>query len=345
MEYRSLGRTGMEVSCIAFGTDNFLDPTPEEESTKMLHRAIDAGVNFLDTGDIYAGGEAEKMLGRALKASGRRHDVLISTKYDHGMSIPGTSLDEGTPARLANRCGLSRYNLIRACENSLRNFQTDYLDLVSMHRPDPVVPIDETLGALDTLIQQGKIRYVGCSTFPAWQVMESLMISKEFGYQRFATEQSPYNLLDRRIENELIPMAQRYGVGIITYVPMAMGVLAGRYTDAINFPKDSRAEYRGGFYKDRVTQRGVEVGVTFAKIAKEAGITPAQLSVLWVKDQPGITAPLMGPRTMQHLEDVLPVAEMTLTDDVRKACDELVPPGSVITDFHNTSYWMKMKIL
>ncbi len=344
MEYRSLGRTGLEVSCIAFGTDNFLDPTPEKESTQMLNRALDAGVNLLDTGDIYAGGEAEKMIGRALKANNRRHDVLLATKIDHGMSMPGQSLDDHIPETPPNKHGLSRYNIIRACEQSLQSFQTDYIDLLYVHRPDSHIPIDETLSALDILIRAGKARYIGCSTFPSWQIMEAIMIGKEFGYHRFAAEQPPYNLLDRRIENELLPMAQRYGIGIITYVPMAMGVLAGRYTDANNYPKDSRAEYRGGFYKDRVTQRGIEVGIEFTKIAKRIGITPAQLAVLWVKDQPGVTAPLMGPRTMKHLEDVLPVADMNLDDETRSACDALVPPGSVVADFHNTSGWMKMQI-
>ncbi len=345
MEYRSLGRTGLQVSCIAFGTDNFLDPTPEDESTRMLNTALDAGVNLLDTGDVYAGGEAERMLGRALKAGKRRHEALLSTKIDHGMSIPGQSLDDHKPETAPNMHGLSRQNIIRACNLALEKFQTDFIDLLYVHRPEPLVPIDETLGALDYLLRAGKARYVGCSTFPSWQIMESMMVSKEFGYHRFAAEQSPYNLLDRRIENELIPMAIRHGLGIITYVPMAMGVLAGRYTDPENYPKDSRAEYRGGFYKDRVTKTGIEVGIEFAKIAERIGILPAQLAVLWVKDQPGITAPLMGPRTMKHLEDILPVVDMTLDDETRAACDALVPPGSVVSDFHNTSYWMKMKVM
>ena len=174
--------------------------------------------------------------------------------------------------------------------------------------------------------------------------MEALAISKELGYQRVVTEQPPYNLLDRRIENELIPMAQKQGIGLITWVPMAMGVLAGRYDDAEKLPQDSRAVYRGGFYRDRVTPRGVEVARHFGAIAREIGISSAQLALLWVKDQPGVTAPLMGPRTMQHLEDALPVVEMTLNDETRAACDALVPPGSVVADFHNTSGWMKMSV-
>ena len=344
MEYKILGRTGLEVSSIAFGTDNFLDPTPEKESTRMLNHALDAGVNLIDTGDVYAGGEAEKMIGRALKNNGRRQNVLISTKVDHGMSIPGKSLDEYIPDLKPNTHGLSKANIIRACENSLRSFQTDYIDIYFAHRFSPEIPLDETLGALDYLVQSGKVRYIGFSTHPAWVVMESLMIAKEFGYQRIVAEQPPYNLLDRRIENELIPLAQKYGIGLITWAPMAMGVLAGRYQDTENLPKNSRAIYRGGYYRDRVTQAGLKVGKEFSVLAKKINLSPAQLALLWAKDQPGVTAPLMGPRTMKHLEELLPVMKMKLDEETRVACDQLVHPGTAVTDFHNTSGWMKMVI-
>jgi aryl-alcohol dehydrogenase-like predicted oxidoreductase len=344
MEYKILGRTGLEVSSIAFGTDNFLDPTPEKESTKMLDIAIDAGINLIDTGDVYAGGEAEKMIGRALKKLGRRNEILISTKVDHGMSIPGKSLDEYAPEKKPNTHGLSKANIIRACENSLKSFKTDHIDIYYAHRYSPEIPLDETLSALDYLVQSGKVRYIGFSTHPAWVVMESLMIAKEFGYQRIVAEQPPYNLLDRRIENELIPLAQKYGIGLITWAPMAMGVLAGRYQDTENLPKNSRAIYRGGYYRDRVTQAGLKVGKEFSMLAKKINLSPAQLALLWAKDQPGVTAPLMGPRTIKHLEELLPVMKMKLDEETRVACDQLVHPGTAVTDFHNTSGWMKMVI-
>ena len=174
--------------------------------------------------------------------------------------------------------------------------------------------------------------------------MESLMIAKEFGYQRIVAEQPPYNLLDRRIENELIPLAKKYGIGLITWAPMAMGVLAGRYQNTNNLPKNSRAIYRGGYYRDRVTEAGLKVGKKFGILAKKIDLSPAQLALLWAKDQSGVTAPLMGPRTMKHLEELLPVMEMRLDDKTRLACDQLVPPGTAVTDFHNTSGWMKMVI-
>ena len=345
MEYRVLGRTGINVSPLGLGTDNFLDPTPADESARILNRALDAGINFIDNGDVYAEGEGERIIGKTLKESKRRHQVLIATKVDHGQRRPWLTLEEYEPELGPNQQGHSRLNIIRACENSLKRLQTDYIDLYQLHRQSPNIPIDESLGALDDLVRQGKVRYIGCSTFPAWAVMEGILISEIKGYARFVSEQPPYNLLDRRIENELIPICQRYGVGIITWAPMAMGVLAGRYTDANKYPEGSRATLRGGFYADRVTKRGIEVGNEFSKLAKRIGLTPAQLSILWCKDQPGITAPLIGPRTIEQLEPLLTVLEMALDEATRKACDQLVPPGSVVANFHNTAGWMKAQIV
>ena len=271
--------------------------------------------------------------------------MIISTKVDHGQRRPGFTLEEYNPELGPNQHGHTRLNIIRACENSLKRLQTDYIDLYQLHRQSPDIPIDETLRALDDLVTKGKIRYIGCSTHPAWAVMEAILISEMKGYVRFVSEQPPYNLLDRRIENELIPMCQKYGVGIITWAPMAMGVLAGRYTDPGKYPEGSRAALRGGFYADRVTARGIEVGNEFANIAKQLGLIPAQLAVLWCKDQPGITAPLIGPRTIEQLDPLLPIVEMELDDDTRDACDALVPPGSAVVNFHNTADWMKARIL
>ncbi len=188
------------------------------------------------------------------------------------------------------------------------------------------------------------MRYIGSSTAPAWKVMEALMVSELKGYVRFVSEQPPYNLLDRRIENELVPMCQAHGLGILPWTPLAMGVLAGRYADASAFPAGSRASLRGGIYAERVTARGVAVGNQFVQLANDHGIPPAQLAVLWVKDQPGITAPLIGPRTVEQLEHFLPVLEMQLDETIRLACDELVPPGSVAANFHNSAPWMKARV-
>ena len=197
---------------------------------------------------------------------------------------------------------------------------------------------------MDDLVTQGKVRYIGCSTQPAWLVMEGLMVSALNGFVGYVSEQPPYNLLDRRIENELVPMCQRHGLGIICWGAMGMGVLAGRYDSASEYPDDSRAAKRGGFYADRVTARGIQVAREFGKIATEVGISGAQLAMLWCKDQPGITAPMIGARTLEHLEHLLPVLDMNLDDDTRAACDALVPPGSAVANFHNTAYWMKTTI-
>jgi aryl-alcohol dehydrogenase-like predicted oxidoreductase len=345
MEYRALGRTGVRVSPIGLGTDNFGDATRAEEATRIINRALDAGVNLIDTGDVYCEGESERIIGRTLNENRKRQRVLIATKVDHGRRRIGVSLDEFQPAYGPNDHGHSRLNIIRACENSLRRLQTDYIDLYQLHRHSPSIPIDETLRALDDLVTQGKIRYIGCSTHPAWAVMEAIMVSELKNYVRFATEQPPYNLLDRRIENELIPLAQRHGIGLITWGPLAMGMLAGRYKSVKDYPKGSRAERRGGFYAKRLSTRGIEVGIEFMKLAEKAGMAAAQLALLWCKDQAGITAPLIGTRTIEHLEVLLPVMEMSLTDDMRAACDELVPPGSFVANFHNTSYWNKARVL
>ncbi len=333
MEYRVLGRSGVKVSPIGLGTANFADPTPEDESARIINRALDAGINLIDTGNSYANGESERFIGRALAASGRRHEVILATKVFYRVG-PGPN-DEG----------LSRLHIIKACEDSLRRLQTDTIDLYQVHRPSPTIPFDETLGALTDLVRQGKVRYIGTSVHPAWKIMEGLMVSELKGYARFISEQPPYNLLDRRIENEIVPMCQAQGLGLITWSPMAMGILAGRYPSASALPADSRGALRGGIYAQRVTPQGVEVGLKFVQLAQEHGISPAQLATLWVKDQPGISAPLIGPRTVEQLEHLLPVIDMTLDPEVAAACDVLVPPGSAAASFYNSATWMKQRFI
>ena len=339
MEYRTLGRTGVRVSPICLGTDNYGYVTPEDEAIRMIDRAIDAGINLLDSANVYT---SEPIIGKALERNGKRHQVLITSKVHHPVG-PGP-----------NDRDLSRLHIIAECEKSLRKLRTDYIDLYQIHRACFHIPVDETLSAMTDLIRQGKVRYIGCSTHPAWKIMEAIMVSELKGYARFVSEQAPYNLLDRRIENELVPMAQAHGVGILVWSPLAMGILAGRYAgwdgDTKNYPADSRAAFDveksaigKGIYSERVTPAGVRVGDKFVKLAKEHDITPAQLALLWVKDQPGITAPLAGARTLEQLEEVLAVLEMTLSDELRAACDELVPPGTNVANFLNTALWGQQK--
>lgn len=336
MEYRSLGRTGVMVSPLCLGAMNFGGPTDEATSIDIINRALDGGINFIDTANVYNRGESERIVGKALKANGQRDRVVLATKV-HG------TMGEGP-----NEQGNSRYHIIQACEDSLRRLQTDRIDLYQLHRPSLTIPQDETLRAFDDLVRSGKVRYIGCSTHPAWMVMESLAISERMNLARYVSEQPPYNLLDRRIENELVPLAQKYGLAILPWSPLAGGVLAGKYTlDMLEeeaFPEGSRAERSGGFFRDRVTREGVKVAAKVKEMAEARGMTAAQLSTLWCKDQPGVTAPIIGPRTMQHLEEALGVLDKTLSDEDQEAFDRLVHPGNVVADFHNSNPWMKARI-
>ena len=344
MEYRFLGRTGVQIAPICLGSDDFGDGTPPDVAENIIFRALDAGINLIDTGNLYAGGESEKIIGRTRKHSGRRHEVLISTKIDHAPRRIGVSLDRHVPDLPPNVQGNSRLNIIRACELSLRDLQTDYIDLLQVHRYYTQYHIEETLGALTDLVRQGKVRYAGCSTFPAWKLMHALMLSEMKQYVRLVNEESPYNLLDRRIENELIPLAIEHEVGILAWSPLAHGMLVGAYRNAEDYPRGTRAGDRGAFYANRITAEGINIGRAFMELAQSAGLSAAQLAVLWCKDQPGITAPLIGVGSIEHLEDLVPVMDMRLEDTLRAACDELVPPGTHVANFFNTSGWMRTSV-
>jgi aryl-alcohol dehydrogenase-like predicted oxidoreductase len=313
---------------------NFGRPTSEAESTGILNVALDAGINFVDTANVYNDGESERILGRAFKTNRRRDEVFLATKV------------HGKVGELPNDEGASRYHILRACEDSLRRLQTDHIDLYQLHRPVFDIPQDETLRALDDLVRTGKVCYVGCSTHPAWYVMEALATSEKYNLVRYVSEQPPYNLLDRRIENELIPLCQKYNLAILPWSPIGMGVLAGRYAQADVYPEGSRAQvWNDARIKGRVTQRGLEVAGALGKMAAERGMSSAQLALLWVKDQPGVTAPIIGPRTLAHLEDSLAVADRSLDEADRPLFDALVHPGNAVVDFHNTNPWMKARIL
>jgi aryl-alcohol dehydrogenase-like predicted oxidoreductase len=341
MDYRYLGRTGVQISPICLGSDDFGDRTPPKVANQIILGALDAGINLIDTGNLYAGGQSEKIIGDTLKEAGRRHEVLISTKIDHAPRRIGVSLDHHVPDLPPNVQGNSRLNIMRAVELSLRDLKTDHIDLLQVHRYYPHYHIEETLGALTDLVRQGKVRYAGCSTFPAWKLMHALMLSEMKNYVRFVNEESPYNLLDRRIENEIVPLAMEHGVGVLAWSPLAHGMLVGAYERADQYPSGTRAGDRGAFYAERITAKGIEVGKAFCELARAAGMKPAQLAVLWCKDQPGITAPLVGVGSVAHLEDLIPVMDMRLSDELRTACNELVAPGTHVANFLNTSGWMK----
>jgi aryl-alcohol dehydrogenase-like predicted oxidoreductase len=295
---------------------NFGDPTPESEALAIIDRALDSGFNFIDTANSYNEGESERIVGKALKQNGKRQQIVLATK------------------------GFSR-----VCEDSLRRLQVDTIDLYQLHRPSLTIPIDETLRALDDLVRAGKVRYIGCSTYPAWMVMEALATSEKYSLARYVSEQPPYNLLDRRIENELVPLAQKYGLAILPWSPLAMGILAGRYPLDGTTPEGSRiSRVSWQSARERLSRRGLEVGTQVVEMAKERHLTAAQLALLWCKDQPGITAPIIGPRTLGHLDEFIPVLEMKLADEDRPLFDGLVHPGNAVADFFNSNEWMKARV-
>lgn len=331
MEYRSLGRTGVMVSPLCLGAMNFGGPTSPEESITIINRALDAGINFIDTANVYNAGESERIVGQALKQNGRRDQVVLATKV---YSKTGPGPNEGGP---------TRYHILRACEDSLRRLQTDRIDLYQLHRPPLTVPQDEVLRAFDDLVRAGKVVYIGCSTHPAWMVMEALAISERYGLARYVSEQPPYNLLDRRVENELIPLCQKHGLAVLPWSPIGGGILGGRYSDG-GIPESSRGERWGDRFTVRLTRMAHRVAAKVAELAQARGMTSARLALLWIKDQPGVTAPIIGPRTLAHLEDFLPVVDMRLDDADRPLFDGLVHPGNAVADFHNSNDWMKARI-
>jgi aryl-alcohol dehydrogenase-like predicted oxidoreductase len=298
-----------------------------------MQKAVEAGINFFDTANVYNKGESERITGKFLKENNLRDRIVLATKVF------------GRVGDLPNEAGGTRYHILKACEDSLQRLQTDHIDLYQLHRPPLTHPQEETLRAFDDLIRAGKVRYIGCSTHPAWMVMEALAISERYGLNHYISEQPPYNLLDRRIENELVPLCQKYDLAILPWSPLAMGILAGRYAQTDQYPEDSRAKlWDSSQVKARVTQRGIDVGKAVSKLAQERGLTASQLTLLWTKDQPGVTAPIIGPRTLAHLEDALAILEKMFDEADRPLFDELVHPGTAVSDFHNSNDWMKARI-
>ncbi|MCB9452703.1 MAG: aldo/keto reductase [Anaerolineaceae bacterium] len=331
MDYRSLGRTGVQVSALCLGCMNFGGKTLEAESMDMIDHALDTGVNFLDTANVYSRGRSEEVVGKALKRNGQRDRIVLATKV-HGRMDDDDILAAGN----------NRRHIIQQCEASLRRLQTDYIDLYQIHRPQSHTPIDETLRALDDLIRAGKVRYVGTSTFPAWEVMESLWVSKELGLNRFISEQPPYHLLDRSIERELIPLAQTYGLAILPWSPLARGFLSGKYQRGQDIPGDSRfasdIATNNTPFVERTHQHFSDLayGVleTVEALAAEKGCTPSQVALAWCINQPGVTSPIIGPRTMAHLEDNLGALDVTITDEDRARLDAVAAPEQAIVPYY-----------
>lgn len=324
MQYRSLGRTGVQVSELCLGCMMFGGKTDEADSIAIIDRAIDAGINFLDTANVYSRGRSEEVVGKALKQNGKRTRIVLATKV-HGQ------MDPDDP----NGRGVSRRHIIAQCEESLKRLQTDYIDLYQMHRPMSSIPIDESLRALDDLVRSGKVRYIGTSNFAAWQMVESLWVSKEWGLNRFVSTQPPYNMMDRRVERELVPMSLTYGIAIIPWSPLAGGFLTGKYRRGEKPPQGARHEHRT-FDTTRAlfADRAFDVVETVEKIAKEKGCSPSQFALAWCKEQPGITSPIIGPRTLEQLEDNLGAVNIAVTPEDMARIDEVAPPGRAVSPYY-----------
>ena len=330
MEYRQLGRSGVRVSQLCLGTMNFGSRTDEKTSIRIVHEALDSGINFIDTADIYAKGESERILGKAIAQSGRRDEIVLATK---GVAHMGDG---------PNDWGASRYHLMRACEASLRRLQTDRIDLYYLHIVDLTTPMEEILDTLETLVRQGKILYIGTSKWPVPLIMEALALSDRYGLPRVVAEQPPYHLLDRSIENELIWTCIRYGIGIVSFSPLAGGILSGKYRKGQKPPEGSRYEKAGPENK-RLTPEALDVVENLLLIAESKGITLSELAHAWLLQRPGITAPIIGPRTVEHLRTAIKACEVKLSDEEMTRIDKIVPPGKAVGDFYDSLVYAHMR--
>jgi aryl-alcohol dehydrogenase-like predicted oxidoreductase len=318
MEYRNLGRTGVKVSPLCLGAMMFgaWGEPDHDKSIRIIHAALDAGINFVDTADVYSQGENEEIVGKALK--GRRDDIVLATKFHGQMG------DE------INHQGTSRRWIMKAVEDSLRRLDTDYIDLYQVHRPREDTDVEETLSALTDLVRAGKIRYFGSSTFPASQIVEAQWVAKDRGLERFKTEQPPYSMLVRGIEADVLPTAQRHGMGVIPWSPLAGGWLSGRYRQGAELPSSTRADRLPHRYDMSLpgNKRKFEAADALGALADEVQIPLIEIAIAWVINHPAVTAAIIGPRTLEHLESQLPGATRTLDQELLDRIDEIVPPAT-----------------
>ncbi len=318
MDYRTLGRTGVKVSPLCLGAMMFgaWGNADHDDAVRIIRRAVDAGINFVDTADVYSAGESETIVGKALAGLDRQHIVLATKVHGPMGSDPNTR-------------GNSRRWIIAECEHSLRRLGTDYIDLYQIHRPAPDTDVDETLGALTDLVRAGKIRYFGSSTFPAHQIVEAQWVAERRVRERFVTEQPPYSLLARGIEADVLPVCRQYAMGVLSWSPLAGGWLSGAFGDG----RDNTSR-RSAMMPDRYdlslpgNQRKLEVVTELQRLAGDIGASMVELALAFVLAHPDVTCPIIGPRTMEQLESQLPAAERTLGDDVLDRIDEIVPPGT-----------------
>jgi aryl-alcohol dehydrogenase-like predicted oxidoreductase len=321
MEHRTLGPTGVHVSPLCLGAMMFgaWGETDHDECVRIIHRALDAGINFIDTADVYARGESEEIVGRAL-AGGRRDDVVLATKFHGAMG------DD------VNQAGNSRRWIFREVEASLRRLGTDWIDLYQVHRWDPWTAHDETLGALSDLVAQGKVRSIGSSTYPAAQIVKAQWVARERGLQRFVCEQPPYSILARAVEADVLPTCLEHGMGVIPWSPLAGGWLSGRWRKGAEAPASTRADRLPQRYDLSLpgNQRKLEAADALARLADEAGLSLIEMAIAFVINHPAVTSAIIGPRTMEQLESQLTAVDVHLDDELLDRIDAIVPPGTTI---------------
>lgn len=325
MIYRSLGRTGVQVSAVSLGTMLFGGETNAETATALVERALDAGINSIDTANIYGRGKSEELLGRVLAQTGKRQQLVLASKVH-------VHMDQSD----RNAGGNHRRHIIDQCHASLRRLGTDYLDIYYIHRPSTQVPIDETLRALDDLVRAGYVRYIGSSSFAAWQILEALWVAKEYHLNRFVVEQLPYHLLDRRAERELMPMAQSYGVGLTIWSPLAGGFLSGKYERDGVRPEDVRFRASGeaNTWVDRhFVDQAFSVTEMLQHMAAERQSTPTQIALAWALQHEAVDSIVLGARTVTQLNEQLGALEVQLTAGEIGQLDLVSPPGGVIVPY------------
>jgi aryl-alcohol dehydrogenase-like predicted oxidoreductase len=314
-----LGRTGIRVTPLALGTMMFgaWGNKDHDECIRIVHAALDAGINFLDAADVYAFGETEEIVGKAIK--GRRDDIVLATKFCEPVG-PGP----------VNRSGGSRRWIVRAVEDSLRRLGTDYIDLYQFHRPDPDTDIEETLSALTDLVRQGKVRAIGTSNFPGGELVEAQWAAERRGFERFRTEQLAYSIFDRHAEYDALPTAERHGLGVLVFSPLNGGWLTGKYRPGAEAPEGSRAYTNGDHFDFKAAEvRDAKLSriQPLEDIAKEAGVTLVELALGFVLAHRAVSAAIIGPRTMDQLESQLGAADVVLSDDILDRIDAVVEPG------------------
>jgi len=331
VEYRILGSSGVQVSALCLGCMNFGDKTDKDESIRIIHEAIDAGINFIDTANVYGAvrgsGASEQIVGQALAESNKRDQVVLATKVC------------GRMGHGPNQGGGSRYHIAQQVEQSLRRLRTDRIDLYQCHIMDLATPIEETLAALDDLVRAGKVLYIGCSKWAPSLIAEAQMLADRNGWARLVSEQPPYNLLDRTIENELLWTCQRHAMAVLPWGPIASGILSGKYRSDAPPPPGSRFEHMN----HRLTPEAIARTDALRPLAEEKGVTLAQFSLAWVMRQPGVTAPIIGPASLDQLRSSLKALDVTFTHEDHIRINKICPPGQAISDYYDVNVHRRLR--